>query len=330
MKLVPLNTKFDIKYGNQFDLSKMSVLEESGGVNFISRSSKNFGIVARVVENIMEPNPPGLITVTLGGSYLLTAFVQPERFYTAQNIKVLTPQYEMSFNEKLFYCICIEKNRYKYSSHGREGNVSLDTILVPEKFPEKFKDLTINNLENKYEKALSSIKEEINISKWGYFSISKLFDIHKGREQIGNSVKGTTPLISAIAINGGITSHILFGKKIYPSNCITVAMNGVSTAEAFYQEREFYATPDVNVLIPKFHVNKYIGFFICIIIKQEKFRFSYGRKWSKEKMLLSEIKLPSKNGNPDFDFMEKYIKSLPFSSGLNIEEETSWKKKQIR
>ena len=28
------------------------------------------------------------------------------------------------------------------------------------------------------------------------------------------------------------------------------------------------------------------------------------------------IKLPSKNNEPDFDFMEKYIKSLPYSSSL--------------
>jgi len=115
MKLVPLNTIFDVQYGNQFDLVKMSLTESrEEGINFVSRATKNFGIVARVLNyNLTEPYPSGLITVTLGGTYLLASFIQPERFYTAQNIKVLIPRDNMTFNEKLFYCLCIQENRYR-------------------------------------------------------------------------------------------------------------------------------------------------------------------------------------------------------------------------
>jgi hypothetical protein len=49
----------------------------------------------------------------------------------------------------------------------------------------------------------------------------------------------------------------------------------------------------------------------------EKYRYSYGRKWGIERMNESLIKLPVDNKeNPDFEFMENYIKSLPFSVSI--------------
>ncbi len=67
MNLVPLNTIFNIQYGNQFDLYKLDSNKERE-INFVSRTSQNLGVVAKVsrLENI-EPFPAGLITVTLGG-----------------------------------------------------------------------------------------------------------------------------------------------------------------------------------------------------------------------------------------------------------------------
>ena len=93
-----------------------------------------------------------------------------------------------------------------------------------------------------------------------------------------------------------------------------MAYNG-SVAETFYQPVPFWATDDVNVLYPKFKMSPEIALFICAIIRQEKYRFNYGRKWHLDRMNAHEIKLPVKKvGGIDFLFMEKYIKSLPYSS----------------
>ena len=32
---------------------------------------------------------------------------------------------------KMFYCYAIEHNRFRYTSHGREANKTLDELLVP-------------------------------------------------------------------------------------------------------------------------------------------------------------------------------------------------------
>jgi type I restriction enzyme M protein len=53
------------------------------------------------------------------------------------------------------------------------------------------------------------------------------------------------------------------------------------------------------------------------LIRKEKYRFSYGRKWHLGRMNESLIKLPvTDKGQPDYPFMENYIKTLPYSKQL--------------
>ena len=130
MNFVPLSDIFDIVYGHQ--LNANAIDDDEIGVNFVTRSRKRLGISRKVARlNTIEPHAAGAITVTLGGSYLLSSFVQPEEFYTAQNVKILEPKAEMDFRTKVFYCCCLTHNRFRYSSHGREANRSLNSLLVP-------------------------------------------------------------------------------------------------------------------------------------------------------------------------------------------------------
>lgn len=109
---------------------------------------------------------------------------------------------------------------------------------------------------------------------------------------------------------------------IHKGNTISVSYNG-SVAEAFYQPVPYWATDDVNVLYPKFNMSPEIALFICAIIKREKYRFNYGRKWHLERMRSHEIKLPVKfDGSIDFDFMESYIQALPYNSQISSNQIT--------
>jgi hypothetical protein len=129
---VPISDLFGIEYGNKLNFN--SAVEDDSGVNFVTRSRMNLGIGGKVARvDGITPYQPGLITVSLGGTYLLSSFVQPEEFYTAQNIKVLKPKEPMTFNEKAYYCSCVAANRFRYSSHGREANRSFHTLLVPDR-----------------------------------------------------------------------------------------------------------------------------------------------------------------------------------------------------
>jgi hypothetical protein len=317
MKLVPLNTIFHVEYGNQFDFSKMTLSDDDEGINFVARSSKNFGIVGRVDKKIIEPYEAGLITVCLGGS-ILESFIQPAKFYTAQNIKVLKPLGELSFNEKLFYCICIKENRFRYSTFGREANVSLNSLLVPSQMPRHFEKIALSNIIEDFKKPVLTPERKLKHIRWHEFRLDELFNLKKGTRILNRDmIPGETPCIRATGQNNGITAYIAHPPN-HAGNTITVSYNG-SIGEAFYQERPHFALDDVNVLYPKplFKLNKYTAIFTCTLIRKERFRFNYGRKWHLERMSETKIKLPiMENGRPDFEFIENYIKSLLYSGSI--------------
>lgn len=157
------------------------------------------------------------------------------------------------------------------------------------------------------------------VEYWKEFTIGDYFRVKKGKRLTANDqTDGDTPYIGAIDSNNGVANYI--GQKaIHDGNTISLSYNG-SVGEAFYQAKPFWATDDVNVLyfINRNGVvfNKYIALFICSILKKEKYRYSYGRKWVLENMKETKILLPSKNGYPDWDYMENYIKSLPYGDRI--------------
>lgn len=114
--------------GNNLELYHMEAGDDTG-IHFISRTAQNNGIAAQVFPHqSIPPFPAGYLTVALGGS-VLSAFVQEKPFYTAFHIMVLEPKKEMSLKEKLFYCMCIKKNNYRYS-YGRQANKTLSELIL--------------------------------------------------------------------------------------------------------------------------------------------------------------------------------------------------------
>ena len=64
-------------------------------------------------------------------------------------------------------------------------------------------------------------------------------------------------------------------------------------------------------------MNQYVAMFLITVIKANQYRFGYGREWTLEKMKDTIIKLPSaEDGKTDFDYMEKYIKALPYGDRI--------------
>ena len=160
------------------------------------------------------------------------------------------------------------------------------------------------------------ISSEIDISRWKLFQISDLFNVQKGKRLTKADMKdGKIRFIGASAINNGITAYISNDEYLHPQNTITLSYNG-SIGEAFYQDEMFWASDDVNVLYPKFEMNREIAFFFIPLLKTAGKRYAFIDKWKKEDMEKSKIPLPADiDGNPDYKYMEKYM-----ATELNIVE----------
>jgi hypothetical protein len=319
--LVKIADLFEPKYGVNLELIDLDQCKSTDldAIPFVSRTEKNNGISAFVYELLdIEPNPAHTLSVAVSGSVLST-FYQPVHYYSGRDLYVLIPKKNLSTIEMLFYAKYISCNKYKYN-YGRQANKTLKEILIPETIPnnlylhlEKFKVEAENQI---IRQPILSSRQDLNISKWKTFKYEDIFEIKKGKRLVKEDFEeGNTPFIGAIDSNNGYRDFI--GQdSIHRGNTITINYNG-SVGEAFYQPNPFWASDDVNVLYPKFTFNKYIAMFLLPIIKKEKFRFNYGRKWETSKMKKSLIKLPvNESGEIDTAFMEKYIKSLNFSSSF--------------
>lgn len=148
----------------------------------------------------------------------------------------------------------------------------------------------------------------MNTANWKPFFYKALFEIKKGKRLTkADMIEGSIPYIGATDSNNGITAFISNDRWLHEPNTISVSYNG-SIAEAFYQDVAFWATDDVNVLYPKFELNRNRAIFLTTLINKEKFRYNYGRKWDKEVMEKSIIKLPiNKEGKPDWNWIDNYI-----------------------
>lgn len=318
MDTTELKVLFDVKYGNKFDANKMT-FAENGDINFISRDSNNNGCVGTVKQyGDKVPYPDGLITVSLGGSFLLSSFLQPKKFYTAQNVAVLIPKKLMTVAEKLYYCECISMNRFKYSAFGREANKSLKHLKIPIHVPEWVSEYNnISEMKLNLNKSVNSLDCSLNDRNWKWFKFQNLFTIQRGESEYKYTFrKGIYPYISATSDNNGVSYWCdRFNNE---GNKITVSYDG-SVGEAFYQPHCFFASEKIAILgLLNYPLNVYIALFLIPIIRLEKFRYNYGIKWAIEsRMKQTKIKLPTdNNGEPDWQFMEDYIKSLPYSSNL--------------
>ncbi len=160
----------------------------------------------------------------------------------------------------------------------------------------------------------------LNYSGWKEFKIGGLFEIVKGtRLTKADQKSGDINFIGSSAFNNGITATISNDSHIHPGNTLTVNYNG-SVGCTFYQANPFWASDDVNVLSPKFEMTRNIGLFIAPVIQSVGSKHAYENKWTMEVMKADIIYLPAApTGEPDFKFMEQYMRNIFKKSEAGLE-----------
>lgn len=350
------------KYSEIFDVQKGKRLTKAdmiiGEIPYIGAIDSNNGVSAHISNN-EHLHSANTISVSYNGS-IAEAYYQTEPFWATDDVNVLYPKFDLNINIALFLTTIINREKYRFN-YGRKWDKELmksskiklpidnngkpdwqwienyvKETLIP-KLPSKTKSVW----KKEFDKTpISPNKLQLNTKEWKWFRYDEVFEIKKGfyNKKPEENPNGEIPFIGATDSNNGITSfHDLntiesssktgeipnapLKEKLFSKNSITVSNNG-SVGYAFYQNKEFTCTHDVNPLYLKNEIiTPYIAMFLCTIIEMERFRWAYGRKWRPVRMPSSKIKLPAiKNDKgdyePDWQWMEDYIKGLPYSGCL--------------
>jgi len=164
----------------------------------------------------------------------------------------------------------------------------------------------------------------LGVEKWEYFNINNIFPTIEATKggTTGELTQGDEiPYIAAKKNINGL--DMMCAKKsneqfISEGNCIVFIQLGAGSAGyTTYQEKDFIGMSGKTSCGYNDKLNKYNGLFLVAILDKERPKFSFGRSWTGHRLTSTKIKLPvNQKGEPDWKFMEEYIKSLPYSSNL--------------
>ncbi len=183
----------------------------------------------------------------------------------------------------------------------------------------------------------------LEIDKWEEFTISALFTLLNGKGITKEEIEENNG--SLIAVQSGEENNGVLGKidkqycikmgyTLTDKMCLTVARTGSAGFVSFQSEGCVVGDSAKILLLDDRIATKPIYLFLQTILSANRFKYDYGRKVTEEKYLSDIIKLPiqrDNNGNPiiddnhtysekgyipDWQFMEDYINSLPYSDRI--------------
>ncbi|NRA73699.1 MAG: restriction endonuclease subunit S [Rickettsiales bacterium] len=307
-KLISLDKVFKIKPCLRQEFTNMD--KSAQEIAFVTRGKLNNGVVGYVkrIDNV-EPHPENTISVSCGGC-VMASFLQPQKYYISQEVRCLQPIWKLTESQLLYYCMCLENNKYRYN-FGRQAGRSLGKLKIPhpDHLPAYVKD-AVDKVKKSFAKLLN-VKTTFDVRKWKAFVLKDLFTISGTQgitfDKIFTTGKGSYPYVTSQKTNNGVGGFFNF--KTEKGNVLII--DSSVTGYCSYQSKDFSTGGHVQKLQPKFSLNKDLAVFLTTILNMEQYRFSYGRKASQERLINLQIKLPTtSHGKPDWRFIENYMKEL--------------------
>ena len=321
---------------------------DEGTIPFLSATSDNNGVTEHyTLEEIANATRTGdgyndplsrklfpghAVCVTNNGSVGF-AFYQAEQFTCSHDVN---PLYRLDgeFTEAtgLFVASVIMKDRYRWA-YGRKWrpermvHSTIDLPATPDGKPYwQWMESYIDSLHSKPMTTSNVISIGVNaleIGNWKEFYVGELFDsIYKVASyhddeltsvSIGN--KNAIAYVTRTDQDNGVKSLVCDTglANIESGNAIVI---GDTTSTISYQPSPFVAGEHI-IAARAGWLNKFTGLFITCLLRQERYRYSYGRAYKLDLIRNTKLKLPvMPNGKPDWQFMENYIKSLPYGDRL--------------
>lgn len=308
----------------------------AGNRPYVSSSALNNGIDGFVGNTEKVRKFRNCLTIANSGSVGAT-FFQPFSFVASDHITKLENK---DFSKYVYLFISsISKRLSEKYSFNREINdkrIQREKIILPinskgepdytfmESYMRHKEHEKITKFQNYIAKRIEQVKdfkevEPFSQKEWGEFEIGKLFKLYPGKSKGLNHLKKSSlgiNYLGATNINNGVLAYVATEgneKMIQSGNCIAFIRNGEgSMGFSVYKAECFIATSDISVGYSEY-LNREIGMFITTIADNIRGKYNFGYKRSDTRLKKEKLQLPiDKKGNPDYEYMENYIKKLEY------------------
>ncbi|EAL5963248.1 hypothetical protein DSN88_04440 [Campylobacter jejuni] len=171
---------------------------------------------------------------------------------------------------------------------------------------------------------MKKMKNDLVSVEWREFKISEIFDrIEKGKCKNFNTEtkinnKGIS-FLSATINNNGVSEFVDSNTLRQKGNCIMFINQGDGGAGySVYKYEDFISTTSNSFGYAKW-INKYTGLFVACILCRFKYKYSFGYGRTEQRLKNDKIMLPiDSKGNPNYSFMESYMKEIEQNYIKNI------------
>ena len=150
----------------------------------------------------------------------------------------------------------------------------------------------------------------LNEVEWGEFKIKELFEVQKIKQMLSKddlSKKISYPVYSSESNNGGVIGYTESPEFICNKDNPVYVIFGDHTRNLNISKKSFSVLDNVKVLLPKYQSDRILLFVISVWYKQIP-NLGYARHWKVAKNCT--LLLPTKNGQINLDFMEKFVAEL--------------------
>ena len=335
---------FCIHPTNKYNMTNIDLFQKKGKIPVVVNSSYNNGIGGYV--SLLPTEKGGIITFS-DTTDANSIFYQPSDFIGYSHVQGMYPKYVISENV-MRYIATVFKTKaltmgYDYANKFRRDIAEKITIKLPSKGNKpdwEFMESYMGKTMQAAEKAIINLqkidckKQIIDIKDWINFKIKDLFKplktgyIGKGKK-IGSATKApdkehTIPLTCAKYGDNGI---MYWGKKndyITYSNILAVIRDGAISTGMVYAEEDETSTYSHSYFIKLKNYDapfEVYLFLSCILTKTIYPKYTRDDTCIWERISEDEILLPvTKNGEPNWEFMENYMKIIMNDSQTKLDK----------
>jgi restriction endonuclease S subunit len=304
-------------------ITNSEIFENQGNIPCIQSGENNNGIIGYMDDYFINDKKhtfvqAPFISVARSGTSG-TAYVQKESSYIGDSVYALKLHSNENILTYLFLTTLLNKERYRYG-YGRKVSIEkyIETFIklpidkqgIPNwKYMRDFLELFLDY--SRIETKITEKELPFDTALWKTFNLGDLFTVVRGKRLTKeNRTHGDLPLATAGENNEGISAYISNEEMQIYSNILTIDM----FCNCFYRGYKFTCDDNILVLFPKFKHTMYTLLFMATVINADKYRYAYGKQYRQKSFYGHSIKLPATSeGSPDWQFMENYIRSLPYS-----------------
>lgn len=303
-----------------------------GDIAYISSSKQNNGLSAFISPPDFMVRYCNKITIANSGS-VGSCFFHNYEFVASDHVTVIglkNKQIALNSNIALFLKPIFESIKYKYN-FGREisdSRLSKERILLPidsDGMPDwEYMEQCSNELRKKitFTKTHTAAKDTtiFSMEAWKEFNITDLFPKMESCKcsKAGDLVDGNDVYyLGAKKHDACVIKKVsIVPELLTKGNCIAFICDGDGSVgySNYIPFDQFIGTTNLTVGYNE-HINKYTGMFLVAVLDLQRSKYSFGRKY-KRNLKNTKVLLPALNDQPDWIFMENYIKSLPYGDRI--------------